>query len=212
MDAHRLRDRLFWGLNRVANVLGDPTDAYRPKGTTDPLNRSNRFLRLRAVFSRADGNFAQPVGYGEALWRGHFDASYTKAGDYLVRERDIWFIAAQQSLLPVLCVKANRTISISRPATPGTGTTPLQPIGDPGVTLISGWPVSMLGIRTEGRSPTRLPGDTMVPNVIVLLPAVDQVYPRPTDIVTDDLAGTGTIVAAELGELGWRLNVRRVTT
>lgn len=212
MDIGHLQDRIYWGLNRTANVMGQLTDAYRPNGTSDPLDRSNRYLRLRAAFSRANGNFSQPVEYGVATWRGYFDASYTLVGDYLVHDREIWFIVAQHSLLPVLCVKTNRIISISRKIIPATGGTYDLTSANSTVSVISRWPASLLGTRTDGRTPTHLPGDTTVPDVIALLPATHNRTLQPTDIVTDERGTTSIIVAAELSELGWRLNIRHVST
>ena len=58
--------------------------------------------------------------YGDALWYGIFDAAYTRPGDYLVQADAVWFIAAQQRLLPVLCVQTNRIVSFWRPAAPST--------------------------------------------------------------------------------------------
>jgi hypothetical protein len=212
MDVDHLQDRLYWGLNRTASILGRVTDAYRPHGAADPLDRSNRYLQLPAAFSRSDGNFAQPTGYGVAVWRGHFDASYTRTGDYLVQEHDIWFIAAQQSLLPILCVKTNRLISITRQQTPTTGAYNDAGNVNSAINVISRWPASLLGISTEGRSPTQLPGDTKIPTVTALLPSIHDQVVRPADIVTDEDGNTGIVVAAELSDLGWRLNVRSVTT
>jgi hypothetical protein len=211
MDVSHLQDRLYWGLNRAANILGRETDAYRSIEDFNPIERSNRYMRLRAAFSRADGNFAQSVGYGVALWRGHFDASYTKVGDYLVQENDIWFIAAQQSLLPVLCIKTNHVISITRLIIPTTGASNDTAGTNSTVSVISRWPASLLGTGTEGKPPTHLPGDTTIPNVIALLPSTHKQIVQPTDIVTDEHGSTGIVVAAELGDLGWRLNVRQVT-
>jgi hypothetical protein len=212
MDANRLQDRLYWGLNRAASILGRKTDAYRAKGTSDPLARSNRYLQLRAAFSRADGNFAQPVGYEVAIWRGHFDASYTRVGDYLVYQDEVWFIAAQQSLLPVLCVKTNRVVSVSRLLIPSTGTSSNLTPGDTTINVISNWPASLLGIGTEGRSASQLPGDTKIPTMIALLPSTHGQNLQPADIITDEHGTTGIVVTAELSALGWRLNVRNVTT
>jgi hypothetical protein len=78
--------------------------------------------------------------------------------------------------------------------------------------VISGWPVSQLGAGAEGRSPAGLPGDTAIPNWITLIPSVHGKILQPTDIVTDDLGISGIVVAAELSSLGWRLNIRQVTT
>jgi hypothetical protein len=212
MNVSYLQDRLDWGLNRAANILGKMTDAYRPEGSSTPLDRSNRFLRLHVVFSRCDGNFDQSVGYGSALWRGYFDSSYTRVGDYLVQNEDIWFIVSQQSLLPVLCVKANKTISIARQLTPdNTTSSNLVPLGST-INVISEWPVSMLGIGTEGRSATQLPGDTRIPTVTALLPSIHGQTIEPADIITDEYGASGIVVATELSDLGWRLNVRSVTT
>jgi hypothetical protein len=212
MDADRLQDRLYWGLNRMASKVGRVTDAYRTNGTADPLDRSNRFLKLHAAFSRLDGNFAQPVGYEVALWRGYFDASYTRVGDYLVHNHDTWFIGAQHSLLPVLCIKTNRTVSITRQIIPATGASVGPMTVASSTTVISRWPASMLGTGTDGRPVTQLPGDTRIPTAIALLPAVHGQIFQPADIVTDELGTTGIVVAAELSDLGWRLNVRAVTT
>ena len=200
MDAAHLQDRLYWGLNRAAKALGKVTNAYRPSGISNPLNRSNRYLQLPAVFSRADGNFSRAVGYGVGVWRGYFDASYTRIGDYLVQDNDIWFIAEQQSLLPVLCVKTNRVITVSRHVTPTVDISNVPAPTNSMVEVISGWPASQLGTGTA------------IPNWIALIPSVHGKILQPTDIVTDDLGTSGIVAAAELSSLGWRLNVRQITT
>jgi hypothetical protein len=212
MDVERLQDRLYWGLNRLANKTGRVTDAYRANGVSNPLDRSNRFIQLPATFSRADGSFTRPVGYEDALWRGYFDASYTRAGDYLVHRREVWFIAAQHSLLPILCVRTNRIISITRQITPTTGTSASLATGTTSITVISHWPASVLGTGTEGRSITELPGDTRIPTAVALLPCTHGQILQAADVITDELGGAAIVVAAELSDLGWRLNIRAVTT
>jgi hypothetical protein len=212
MDVDRLQDRLYWGLNRVANKVGRVTDAYRANGISNPLDRSNRFLKLRAAFSRGDGSFTQPVGYENALWRGYFDGSYTRVGDYLVHQNEVWFIAAQHSLLPILCVRTNCIISITRRVTPTTGTSINPVTGTTSIAVIAQWPASVLGTGTEGRPSTGLPGDTRIPNAIALLPGTHGQILQPADVVTDELGRAAIIVAAEHSDLGWRLNVRSVTT
>ena len=118
MDPAHLQDRIHWALNTAARAIGIQTDAYRPSAVSEPLDPVNRFLRLRAAFTAPDGRFARPNAYGDALWHGVFDAAYTRPGDYLVQEGAIWFIAAQQRLLPVLCVRTNRVVAFWRPAAP----------------------------------------------------------------------------------------------
>jgi hypothetical protein len=211
MQASHIADRINWGLNRTAKILGRETDAFRANGTSQPLDRTNRYLRLRAAFSRSDGTFGQPVGYGIATWRGYFDASYTRVGDYLVQEQDVWFIAAQDSLLPVLCVKTNAVLSVVRQIAPSTGTSTPRSEGTT-ADIISAWPASVIGIGSQGRPPTQLPGDTTIPNMTVLLPATHQQQLQPSDTIIDQYGSTSVIVSAELSDLGWRLNVRDITT
>ena len=212
MDARRLQDRINWGLNRTARFLGLPTDAYRPDGPRNPLRAANRYLRLHAAFSKADGDFDEAVPFGVPLWRGHFDGAYTRPGDYLVQDGNIWFIAAQQSLLPILCVKTNATISIGRPVSPDTGTT--YGTTSPNLTepLISEWPVCISSIGGGQQSPSRLPSDSVVSHWTVIMPRVPESMPRISDIVTDANQTNGTIFAIEPSDLGLRLYIRQATT
>jgi len=212
MNEAQLQDRLHWGLNRAANILGRTADAYRPRGCGNPVNLANRYLRLHAAFTRADAGFSRAVSYGVAEWCGIFDAAYTRVGDYLVQDHHAWFIIAQQPLLPVLCIKANRVVSIARSVTAGDAAA-LDASGSQSMTrVISDWPASVLGIETEGRSLSHLPGDTAIPAATVLLPSTHGKRIQRADLVTDDQGTTSLVVSSELSDLGWRLNIRQVTT
>jgi hypothetical protein len=214
MDPARLTDRVHRGLNAAARAAGADTDAYRPSGASDPLASTNRFLRLRAVFTAHDGQFKRPNAYGEALCCGIFDAAYTRPGDYLTQADGVWFIAAQQRLLPVLCVQTNRVVSFFRAATPsrtgvnnygGTTTKSSRP-------LLTNWPASVLGVSGRGHPSADLPSDAEVPYWTVLLPAVPGVVLLPSDVMRDDLGRNAVVAAAELTELGWRATVKQATT
>jgi hypothetical protein len=214
MDAASLQDRTSRGLGTAARRIGAQTDAYRPRGTSDPLARANRFLRLPAAFTGPDGKFAKPNGYGDALWFGVFDAAYTRPGDYLVQDGGTWFVAAQQPLLPVLCVRTNRTVSFMRPAAPdGVGVNTYGGIALSTATpLIGGWPASVLGASAGGRPSANLPSDSSAGTWTVLLPSVAGVVPRPADLMIDDLDRTGIVASAEITDLGWRLIVKQAST
>ena len=219
MDQSHLQDRMSWGLNIAARHIGRSTDAYRPKGCADPLAPPNRFLRLQAAFSAQDGKFVRPNGYGIPLWHGVFDNAYTQPGDLLVQGADVWFIAAQQRLLPVLCVQTNRFVNIVRPAAPGSAG--LNPYGglslDTATSLVRNFPASILGASAAGQSTANLPADSPIGYWTVLLPTVIApngipVILRPADLLIDDLGRTGAISGAELTDLGWRLTVKQATT
>ena len=134
--------------------------------SSEPLAPRNRFLRLRAAFTCTGWQVrASRNAYGDALWYGIFDAAYTRPGDYLVQADSVWFIAAQQRLLPVLCVQTNRIVSFWRPAAPSN--TGVNTYG--GVTtetneaLLANWPASVLGAAGRGRPNTDLPSDSSSP-------------------------------------------------
>lgn len=217
MDPDALQDHIYLGLNIAARSVGVDTDAYRPRGPSEPLAQVNRYLHLQAAFTSHDGKFAHPNGYGEALWYGIFDAAYTQPGDYLVQGDSIWFIASQQRLLPVLCVLTNRVVSFMRPAAPsstsGTSDTTYGGITTATTTpLLTDWPASVLGASGRGHPTSDLPGDIAIPYWTVLLPGNPDIVLHPSDLMTDDLGRNAVVAAAELTELGWRIAAKQATT
>lgn len=214
MDAAHLEDRVKWGLNVAARATGATADAYRPRGIRDPLARGNRFLRLPAAFNNIHGGFSRPNLYGNALWHGIFDAIYTRPGDYLVQGDAVWFIASQERLSPVLCVRANRVITFKRlAAQTGTGANNYGGVTATNTNvLIAGWPASVLAASGSAKPLVNLPTDSPVPYWTVLVPASHGVVLNPTDLMSDDLGRTAIVSETELTDLGWRLTVKQVTT
>jgi len=189
------------------------TDAYRPCGPSDPLSPTNRFIRLHAAFSTPRGGFSRANPYGSALWYGHFDGKYTRPGDYL-RQRDrLFFVAAQQDLLPILCVETNRWLTISRPSTvPGPGGPAYGGLtASTTIPLLTNWPASVIGAAGAGHPDAGLPTDGTVPYWTALLPAWEGVVLSPSDLVSDDLGRNAVISASELTALGWRLTLKQAT-
>ena len=149
-----------------------------------------------------------------SLVHGIFDAAYTRPGDYLVQDGAVWFIASQDPLLPVLCVRCNRVVSFSRPV--ASNTTGVIEYGGitsaPTTSLLTAWPASVLGASGSGEPQADLPSDNTVPFWTVLLAAFPGVIVLPTDLMSDDLGRNATVSAAELTELGWRLTVKQAIT
>jgi hypothetical protein len=171
-------------------------------------------LRLHAAFTGPDNRFLRPGGYGTAIWHGVFDAAYTRVGDYLVQNRDVWFIAAQQDLLPVLCVKADRVVSFSRSDAPSSaGVNAYSGVTTAtNIPLFTDWPASILGVGGSGLPRADLPSDESVPYWTVLMPAYGDVILLPGDLMQDDLGRNATVAAAELSSLGWRITVQQSST
>jgi len=213
MDARYLADRIAWGNNLAARRVGLETDAYRPRGPYDPIAGANRYLRLHAAFTSSSSGFAQTTGYGNAVCYGHFDSAYTRPGDYLVQGEQVVFIAAQESLRPVTCVRTNRVLTIRRPSVPaGIGINTYGGLTSDGLTVVlRDWPASVLGMTTAGASQAGLPLGTTLPQWTVLLPAIDGVTVAEADVTQDDRGTRGTVVAVEQSHLGWRMLVRQAS-
>jgi hypothetical protein len=211
MQQPRLKDRIARGLGAAARHIGAPHDAYRPTSANTPLDPRNRYLRLPAAFDADNRFFQRPSSYGRATWYGIFDSAYTQPGDYLSGPTGIFFIAAQQPLLPTLCVLTNRILTLSRPAAPSTPG--LNSYGGvflaTATPLLTAWPASIL---TAGSgSPGDLPGDANIPSWTVLLPETP-VPIRSADIIQDDLARTYVVGTAEYTALGWRILAKQAAT
>jgi hypothetical protein len=213
MDAQYLEDRIAWAGNLVARRIGTQADAFRPDGPDHPMAPRNRYLRLHAAFSTTPASFTQTGGFGTAICYGHFDLAYTRPGDYLVQGSRTYFIAAQERLQPVLCVRTNRTLTIRRTAAPSSvgsnvygGLTP-----EGTVPVLQGWPASVLGMATSGVPQTGLPTDISMPQWTVLLPSTGKVKISSTDLVSDEDGMRGTVVVAESTHLGWRMIVRQAS-
>ena len=208
MQGHRLTDMIARGLGTAARHIGSDYDAFRPVAAVQPLAPANRYLRLPAAFSTEAGSFRQPVGYGGASWSGIFDTAYTRPGDYLKGSGGIYFISAQQSLLPSLCVLTNHTLSIARVTSPGVvGST-----GYGGITrgtlssVLTDWPACVLAAGDGGL--TDLPGEAGVAHWTILLPTTPTQI-RPADLIHDEVGGAYVVISTELSALGWRLLVKQ---
>ena len=213
MDALKLQDRVRFGQGIAALHIGQSADAYRPKSPYRPTQVEHRFLRFHAAFMPKEGGAARTNSYGNPEWYGIFDASYTKPGDYIVQGSATYFIADQQSFLPVLCVRTNRTISITRPwlQTAAGGVGYGGYINHNTTMVMEDWPVSMLGITDKGEPTSGLPTDQAVPHLTILMPGWETVQISQGDLVSDDLGRNAIITGSELTGLGWRLCAKLAT-
>ena len=211
MDPYTLQDRISRGMGTAARAAGFPYDAYRPISADAPLAPEHRFLRLPALFNARDPRFGQASAYGRPAWFGVFDSAYTRPGDYLVGPGGIFFVAAQEHLLPPLCILTNATLGVARPAvasTPGlhdysgaisAGTT---------VPVLVAWPASLLAASGGGQAV--LPSDGRPGSWTMLLPPCPYDI-RTSDVVTDDRSRTFVVATAERTSLGYRITATQAT-
>jgi hypothetical protein len=209
-------------LGQGARVLGSSCTLYRASGPDDPLQQGNTVMTLSAAFVPLKRGWAGPAAHGHPLWQGVFDGAYVRAGDYLRRPESrpgaadggIWFVAAQQALLPSLCVRASRVVDFTRPAAPASaGVNDYGGVGEGGnLALLGGWPASVLDAGGGGAYQANLPTGTALGAWQVLLAGYPGVTLRAGDHMRDDLGRTGVVASAELSELGWRLHVTQAAT
>ena len=204
MNARTLQDRISKGMGVAARRAGCLFGLYRPAGIVQPVTPGNRILELPAVFAPA-GKRGGAV-YGQSLWSGTFDSSYTQPGDYLANASETYFVASQLPGLDVQCVLTNRTVSIVRPM-PAMQGGYSGFFSTPGDVVITQWPACLFesGGNAEGGrvGETRFGGWTLL---LPMLPAL----PQTADVVSDDLGGAYVVGSAEQSVLGWRLAVRQV--
>jgi hypothetical protein len=210
-------DAIRRGLGQAARGAGEWCDLYRASSAETPIAPANLVLRLPAAFV-ALNNPRAAVGYGNAVWQGIFDAAYVQPGDYVVGSDGVFFVASITRLGPVMCVKTNRTVTLTRPAAPAmAGLTRYGGVLASQTTpLMTAWPASVLMRQRQGGRGA-LPGDA--PGVTggaggweMLLPGTAGVLLRPGDLVADDLGRSGVLAATELTALGWRLFARQAGT
>jgi hypothetical protein len=214
LPGRHVPDAIRRGLGLAARGVGEWCDLYRATSADNPITPDNRVLRLPAAFvALADPRAA--VSYGTAVWQGIFDAAYARPGDYLVGPEGVFFVASITRLGPVICVRANRTVTLARPDAPAMagvsrygGVTPARTTA-----LMTAWPASVLANRRDGGRgalPADAPG---LPGGAggweVLMPGTPGVLLRPGDLIRDDLGRSAVLSGTELTQLGWRLYARQ---
>jgi hypothetical protein len=206
MDGQTLQNLITKGMGVAGRMLGSPFVVYRPRGINAPLSSQNRVIELSAAFSAEGSGLPRAPDYGQALWWGTYDASYTRAGDYLVGCDKTYFVAAQAVGLPVQCILTNRMITIVRPLAAGQGGYSGF-FASPGEMIIGDWPASVL--ESGNHSPALRPGETRLANWELLLPALPTSL-QVADVVTDDLGVSYVVGLAEQSTLGWRVALRQL--
>ena len=208
MDAARIQAKIYAGRGKAALRIGFPCCVYRPVSVDAPL--SNQIAIIKAAFNAADNVYGKPNLFGKPIWFGDFDGRLTQAGDYLIRQTDgaAFYIAAQQPLLPIICVDCPRKLWISRQDDAQTvgvgGYSGLTDLVDILGTADNPWPASIL-IGGRVQASTGLPAGVREAAWSILLPPTVPVTVQSSDIASDDLGRRFTIESAELTDLGWRM-------
>lgn len=213
MDAATIQSKIYAGRAKAALRIGLTSAVHRPLSATTPINQ---IASLNAAFNSGDSNYKKPNLPGDPVWFGDFDGSRTLPGDYLYRvDGAIWFIGAQQQLLPIICIDCNRSVMIVRQIqsssvgnlgyigkTQATETTIL------GATVK--WPASILFGGRRDSTGISLPSDVGQSGYKMMLPPSVPITIQAGDIVIDDLGRRYAIEGAELTDMGYRITTNEV--
>lgn len=222
MQHGAIQDKVSRGYGTAARAIGEWCDVYRPTRGAQALAGRNHLMRLSATFLPLDGRMRAPVRHGHVTWQGVFDAAYTRPGDFLVRSASypgapdaaVFFIAAQQKLLPPLCVRTSAIIQIARAVV--SNTVGAADYGGAGaltsVTILANWPASIVNATGTGLNPLELPATVAPGNWELLFPTVPGLVLRSNDRVSDDLGRTAIVTATELSDLGWRVIAKEIAS
>ncbi|WP_373225222.1 hypothetical protein [Enterobacter cloacae complex sp. ESBL7] len=229
MDAARIHAKIYAGRGKAALRLGLLFDVMRPATASDPF--TNKVTTLNAAFNNTDNKYLKANHPGDPLWYGDLDGRQTLAGDYLVGTDSTYFIAAQQQLLPVICVECNRTVRMTRPVVPvpesesdNVSVLPYSGLcqsADESVDVLgssprgglpaTGWPASVLFGKGKLRNGAALKAGT--PEQLgwqIMLPVSVPLVFHPGDVLVDDLGNMFSVSGAELSDTGWRLQAIEV--
>lgn len=210
MDGATLQDRIYRGRGRVATYIGLPCNVYRPTDAAVPLG--NPIAQINVALNAADANYLKANLYGKPVWYADCDGRQTRPGDYLVRVTDnrVWFIAAQQQLLPIVAIDCNATVRVQRqPASTTFGASPYSGLVAPVDVLgteATPWPASIL-LGGRALPAVGLPADVKESGWRILLPPSVPITIKAGDLMTDDKARRFAVESAERSDLGWRLTV-----
>lgn len=203
-----MQDRIYKGRGIAARRLGLPCDIFRPQNPTAPL--ATPVGRIPVAFNAGDSKYLKASLYGKPVWYADCDGRLTCPGDYLVRVTDgaIWFIGAQQQLLPIVAIDCNASVSVHRTSVSvdcgPQGYAGLQSPPDILGTADSPWPASIL-LGGRALAAIGLPGDVKEGGWRILLPPSVPIPILAGDLMIDDLQRRFAVESAELTDLGWRI-------
>jgi len=215
----------------VASVFGTMWAQYRPGTAPSPATLALLPLQSGNLIAAALPGYVTPNAYQKtpmpldpAKPRVHavFDPAALAPGDYVVGSleqggaSETFYIATIESPAPPAAVRCNAVVNVTR----SVRTTVFGPQAaldtQPGneITLLQGWPASILPTGRSATGDVRLPDDVNLGAYTVLLPSNIPVTLRSGDAITNTSAPEAIraiVAAADMTDDGWRLLVQQAS-
>ena len=214
MDGARIQILVDKGYRIAAKNIGLPFNIFRPTTAFNPLDHTNFIIKTPAAFA-VNEKFKEAREFGKSNWIAYIDPALIQPYDYVVENTAIanqlprtFYISSKQPLLPNVAIQCNMTINIMRPYSSMS----IGAVGYGGdvstqeLTIMTGFPVSMLQGPKGEKSETGLVGDVRLPWYLIFMPYIEGVRILTNDVIIDQHQNRYKISSTELTPLGWRLN------
>ena len=210
MNQAGIQAKIWAGAAMAALRLGASASWYRPNGAGAAIASGNLQGTIQvAVSTDATFTFSKPAAYGKPEnWYGLFSGASVIVGDYFVHPEGTFFAAALDPILPPRLVRCNQVVTFTRPGAPTPGADYYGGATMPDEAALFGpWPGAVTQGTKGDAGEMKLPGDTRLGWVSILVPSVSGVQVRSGDVVTDAqaLPQRYTISAVESTSLGYRI-------
>ena len=201
--ADRVQGWVNLGTGIAAKFLGQTFAHYRPLSTSTVLQPINMIEELFLSFDQ-DPQFSyhKPKEYGDQIYFALCDYTNVQIGDYFWNYADqTFFVSNFEQLKPAMLMRCNRIVTVQRPAAAagvsngyGSNTSP--------VTLLNGWPCSIVSGGIGGANDAHTPGSVKDHGVVITFPHYVDV--DTYDIVIDDANRRYVVGENERTALGYR--------
>ena len=196
------------GLGQAARRLGETVTQYRPYSPLAPLDPSAVISVFKGAFDAEPTlQMSAPVVVGKSLFYLLADATNLQIGDYLVSAANSFFVASMEDLRAPIVLRTNAVLTLVRPSVgllaglnpPGGDSSAVE------ITVLAGWPASVLTAGRGERGDVNLPGDVRMGSWQILLPQTLGVDIRGSDILVDQTGLRHIVMSAEQSPMGWRI-------
>jgi hypothetical protein len=199
MDAARIAAKVSRGYGKAASIAGPVYEVYRPGDLTHPLIGAVGVVN--AMFKPKGGKVGAPNTPQNPWFDGYMQTDIMEPGDIVSGKDGLYLVWNKPTLGAILAVQCNTTVSVKRPGPQVSPEFYGGAVVD--VTLMEGWPASVLQGTKGETGPLGLPSDTRLGWVSILMPAPAGVTIRSSDIIVTPRARY-IVASAELTD-GWRI-------
>lgn len=211
VDQALVQAKLNYGYGKAAQALGQVWTIYRPNARVASVAALDASYAVATTIGwlTADPAFAslRPIPPDKPIGYIAIDRTALESGDYLLgADGTTVFVGSVQPIMATPAIRCNHAFTVTRPepVTPGANFYGGNAVANQ-VTILTAWP-GFIGAKNRGVQPEqRIPGDTRLNTVTMMLPVTTGAQIMPNDILTDDQPDPKryTVSIATSTDWGW---------